>query len=679
MKPLTVALVGNPNCGKTTLFNSLTGKQQEVGNWCGVTVEKKKGSFSKKNVQIEVVDLPGCYQYTSFLENALDERITGEYLLSGEADLIVNVVDATHLERHLYLTLQLLERNLPVIVALNMMDTAHNRKINIDVVALTKRLGCPVVPLTAIKKQGIEELKRKIYQQGVAQRSKSSDLSPWPFLSSITEVTNDSEIAKAKARYELIRNIISAVVFQNQQTTGSSWTEKIDQIVLNRFLGIPLFLILMYFVFVFTIKIGGLFQEYFDLISRNICVDEPQRWLTVWGAPHWLINVVAFGVGQGINIIISFIPVIAGMFLSLSFLEASGYMARVAFVMDKVMQWAGLPGKSFVPMVIGFGCNVPAVMASRTLESYRERILTILMSPFMSCGARLAIYALFVSAFFKETGHNIIFALYLIGIFMALMTGFVLRNTLLSGERSALIIEFPPYRWPSLMTLGKATWRRLKQFVLKAGILILPLCVIFGSLTAITDKEGVNSWVATIGRTLTPIFTPMGIEKDNWPATVGLLTGILAKETVVGTLGALYTEEERLQYAVNAEDQGFTNPRIIGLMVERFGSTSAAFAYLLFVLLYFPCISVVATMARELNKTWAIFSVVWTTSLAYIIAVLFYQSARFLEEGFGSSIAWISGMLGILFLGLYMVRKVAQSRKGTYFKPLPTPIYVEFS
>jgi ferrous iron transport protein B len=675
VKPLIVALVGNPNCGKTTLFNGLTGKQQAVGNWCGVTVEKKKGFFSKENIRVEVIDLPGCYQYTADLESALDERITYEYLASGEADLIVNVVDATHLERHLYLTLQLLEHNTPVIIALNMMDAAHKQNINIDVAALTKRMGCPVVPLTAIKKQGIEELKQKIYQQRMAHKVTSPVLNPRLFLDAATDISYEPEIAVARARYAFIHDVVNATVFRNQKPVKPSWTEKVDKIVLNRFFGIPLFLMLMYFVFVFTIRVGGIFQAYLDVVSWLICIETPQKWLTAWQVPHWIINVVAFGIGQGIHIVLSFVPVIAGMFLSLSFLEASGYMARVAFVMDKIMQWAGLPGKSFVPMIIGFGCNVPAVMASRTLVNYRERILTILMSPFMSCGARLAIYALFISAFFKGTGHNIIFALYLIGILVALITGFMLRTTILTGDRSALIIEFPPYRWPSVSNLWKATWRRLKYFVLKAGALILPLCIVFGTLTAVSGG-GVNSWMVTIGRTLTPLFAPMGIEKDNWPATIGLLTGILAKEVVVGTLETLYAEEERAQKNVKLEDATFSNPEVIGLMVKRFGSTSAAFAYLLFVLLYFPCISVVATMARELNRYWAIFSVIWTTSLAYIVAVLFYQSFKLFTEGAGSSIAWIGGMFGVLFAGFCIARKVALYRDNSDLKLLPTRILI---
>ncbi len=675
MKPLVVALVGNPNCGKTTLFNNLTGKQQEVGNWCGVTVEKKKGFFSKKNIRIEVIDLPGCYYYAPALESALDERITYEYLSSNEADLIINVVDATNLERHLYLTLQLLERGIPVIVALNMMDAARSQNIDIDTATLAKQLGRPVVPLAAVKKQGIEELKQKIYQHRVALKTESDT---FPRLSICTSDGNshDAEIATAKARYELIHNIINASVHKGKRLNKSSWTERIDKIVLNRFLGIPLFLMLMYVVFVFTMQVGGVLQDFFDAASRNIFVDGLQKWLVHWQAPNWLIDITAFGIGQGINIVVSFIPVIAGMFLSLSFLEASGYMARVAFVMDRVMQWVGLPGKSFVPMIIGFGCNVPAVMATRTLENYRERILTILMSPFMSCGARLAIYALFVSAFFKETGHNVIFGLYLIGIFVALITGFVLRTTVLPGNRSALIIELPPYRWPSLRNLWKAVWYRLKHFILKAGVLILPLCIIFGALTAVSDRGGVNSWVATFGRAVTPIFTPMGIEKDNWPATVGLLTGVLAKEVVVGTLGALYAEEERLQQSVKEGE--VSNQGIIGLMVKRFGNTVAAFAYLLFVLLYFPCVSVVATVARELNKYWAIFSVVWTTSIAYTTAVLFYQSVKLFREGTVSSVAWIVGIIGALALVFYGLKKLMQQHSAaiSHLKPLPTPILI---
>lgn len=701
MHSVVVALIGNPNCGKTTLFNGLTGRRQRVGNWSGVTVEEKRGQYTEGCVQVEVVDLPGCYSVVSTPETAMDERITHQYLLSNEADLFINVVDATNLERHLYLTLQLLERGVPVIVALNMMDSADKQEITIDVQTLAKQLGCPVVPLVAVKEQGIAALKKIILHHSLLTQHEPSPTLPFLLLKEA------SEIEKAKARYEYIQTLINATVCR-AGFINVTWSERIDSVLLNRILGIPLFLALMYCVFMFSIHVGGIFQDFFDIASRTLFIDGPKQWLSALNAPNWLIGFAAFGIGQGMNTTISFIPIIASMFLCLSFLESSGYMARAAFVMDKVMQWAGLPGKSFVPMIIGFGCNVPAIMATRTLENYRERILTILMSPFMSCGARLAIYALFVSAFFPKGGQNIIFGLYLIGMLVALLTGFALRSTVLKGERSPLVIEFPPYRWPSIKVLTRTTWHRLKRFIVKAGILIVPLCILIGTFGSLQNKDQTGGWLATLGRTMTPLFAPMGIKQENWPATVGLLTGVLAKEVVVGTLSALYLQgtqwssppepvslkEGFTQAFASVLDNGahlgetFRHPllqipeqtvhlRVLGIMVERFGSAASAFAYLLFVLLYFPCVSVVATIARELNKSWAAFSVIWTTGVAYTVAVVFYQSAIFMDNPLHSS-AWILGSGGLFTLGLWGIRKLVQRKTlhASRFRSIPTQILV---
>ncbi len=654
MKLWTVVLVGNPNGGKSTLFNALTGSHQEVGNWCGVTVEKKRGWFQIGDGSVEVLDLPGCYHISPDPESPIDEQITAQYLESNEADLLVNVVDATNLERHLFLTLQLLEKGKPVIVALNMMDAAKKQNIHIDVQALAKRLGCPVVAMIAVQGQGIKVIKEMIKDSQLQTHTHS----PWPFLGS-------DPVEIAKARYLIIHNIIQAVVRRPKTLLKTNWTERIDRIVLNRFLGIPIFLIVMYSVFMFAIEVSGNFQNYLEIASRLLFIEGPERVLSNLQCPKWVVTLLVFGVGQGINTTVSFIPVIAGMFLSLSFLEASGYMARAAFVMDKVMQWVGLPGKSFVPMIIGFGCNVPAVMASRTLENYRERVLTILMSPFMSCGARLAIYALFVSAFFPTGGQNIIFGLYLIGILVALLSGFLLRTTVLSGERSSLIIELPPYRFPSIKSLWKSTFLRVKRFVLKAGVLIIALFVLIGTWGMVRTYTGTNDGLASFGRFMTPLFAPMGIEKDNWPATVGLFTGILAKEVVVGTLSALYVQDE--------SDVRMSSGKL-GVMVAKFGSQTAAFAYLLFLLLYFPCVSVVAAISRELNPRWAIFSVIWTTGIAYVTAVLFYQFATFSFHP-KSSIAWIVGIIGVLVSCLYVLKKQIQRRNKTR-RALPTQILV---
>jgi ferrous iron transport protein B len=440
----------------------------------------------------------------------------------------------------------------------------------------------------------------------------------------------------------------------------------------------------MYVVFCITIRGGGFIQAEFSEIYYNVLIPPLNQFLEVNSVPEWVKGILISGLGQGIYTTLSFIPVITLMFFCLSVLESSGYMIRAGYVMDKVMQWVGLSGKSFMPMVLGFGCNVPAILGARTLENPQQRILTILMTPFMSCGARLAIYALFVSAFFPENGQNIIFALYLIGILTALFTGLGLRGAIITEKKSDSTVVLTPYRWPNLITLLRSAWNRGYGFALKAGMVIVPLCVIIGSLSSLKTASD-ESWLTVIGRQMTPIFEPMGLKQENWPATVGLLTGILAKEVAVGTLAALYDQESH--YGTDAQESVQKNSNQTGLqvstqngsqkmMAERFGSKEAAFAYLLFVLLYFPCVSVLATMARELNLSWALFSALWTTGIAYEVAVVFYQSYTFAAHPF-SSFIWVMGCLTAAFLGIWAMRRWArQSMDQQMKRRVPTRIVV---
>lgn len=754
---LSIALVGNPNCGKTTLFNALTGARQRVGNWPGVTVERKSGFFVEHGKTIEVTDLPGIYSLTLASESAaIDERIACEFILEQKTDVVINIVDASNLERHLYLTLQLREMGVPLILALNMMDVARAKGIEIDITALAKTLGCPVVALEASHGAGVKELKKTIvaYQydmqslitsisypfdlqliannlvhetpspvyreragvrvnEWLALRLLENDVYARRFVDDATwmkvkeyqtnlqeELQEETDILIADARYRFIDQLIKHNVTKSTHAK-TTWTERIDNIVLNRVLGIPIFLAVMYLLFVFSINIGGAFQDFFDMGSETIFVDGFAYLLSHLGAPAWLTALLANGIGKGINTTLTFIPVIGAMFLALAFLEDSGYMARAAFVIDRFMRMLGLPGKAFVPMIVGFGCNVPAVMAARTLENKRDRILTIMMSPFMSCGARLAIYAVFTAAFFPHGGQNIVFALYLIGILMAIFTGFILRATLLKGDPSPLVMELPHYHMPRMKTLLLHAWQRLKGFVFRAGKLIVPICVLLGALNALnldgtinTGEGDTQSLLSFIGKCLTPFFAPMGIHADNWPATVGLVTGILAKEVVVGTLNTLYTQmghftftnPDTFHFWANLQDAwnsiainfralagAFSNPVLAkapihsvnqgvnGLMYQQFDGKIGAFAYLLFVLLYFPCISTTAVMLRELHRGWSIFSIFWMTGIAYGMAVLFYQIATWMHHPTLSFI-WI--MAVSLFFGLTMVaiRQIANSR-----------------
>jgi len=754
MRQLTVALVGNPNCGKSTLFNALTGSHQQVGNWPGVTVERKSGYFLAKDCRVEVVDLPGTYSLTTVnSEQAIDTQIACEYLLFNRPDVVINVVDATQLERNLYLTLQLLEMRIPMILAVNMVDIAEKQNIHLDIKQLETALGCPVILQHPRKKQGLITLKQAI----VSDQSTVSSLNFYPPIvqtaiheistqiklkktgvcieniagrllenDSLTQQLIDNKYAKliteqqqkivqelgedldiifADMRYSFIHRLLHKA----QQKTDKAFyrvTAWLDKLVLNRWLGIPIFLLMMYAMFFFAINVGGAFQDFFDIGSNTLFVEGAGYWLASLHLPTWLVAILAGGAGKGINTTVTFIPVIGAMFLFLAFLEASGYMARAAFVMDRLMRALGLPGKSFVPMIIGFGCNVPAIMAARTLDNKRDRILTVLMAPFMSCGARMAIYAVFTAAFFPTNGHNIVFALYLLGILMAVLTGLVLRKTLLKGEVAPLVLELPPYHVPSLQKIMRQTWQRLKSFIIKAGKLIIPFCIVLGALNTLNTDGSLSmmegnphSLLAMIGQWLTPLFTPMGIQAENWPATVGLLTGILAKEVVIGSLNTLYTQVGHLA-ALNPQTfdfwqglreavlsvpqnlvelrQALQNPllasipehslqqSVYGEMYQRFGGPVAAFAYLLFVLLYLPCVSTVAVIARELSRGWAIFSTVWSTLLAYGAAVLFYQSATFSQHP-ASSLSWILTIAACISLSVLGLRYYGN-------QPLATPL-----
>lgn len=748
-KNKTIAIAGNPNCGKTVIFNALTGSRQKIGNWSGVTVEKKSGSFTLENQCYEIIDLPGTYSLSVVSDNSgIDECIACNHLISNPPDMIINVVDASNLERQLYLTTQLLEMRLPVIIALNMMDIAKRRGINIDIAQLSQSLNCPIIPLTAIRGKGLTELRHALRQTPASSAVISYPFEPvlqtaWETLTKKLSHTlkarnnslcaswlalrllEDDQLAKnyatteeqtyakslsaqlhtqlneepdlliADARYRWIQALLKQSI--KKQTHYKTFTSTLDRIILNRWLGIPIFLLVMYTLFLFAINVGGAFQDFFDIGSTAIFIHGTITLLHSLHLPAWLIALIANGFGKGINTTISFIPVIGAMFLFLSLLEDSGYMARAAFVIDKLMAAVGLPGKAFVPLIIGFGCNVPTVMATRTLASPRDRILTIMMAPFMSCGARLTVYVLFVAAFFPHGGALIIFSLYIIGIITAILTAFLLGCTTLKAENTPMILELPTYHWPHWRTIFLSTWQRLKLFLLKAGRFIIPICMLIGFLNAvsihgklISGEANQNSLLSSIGKTVTPLFYPIGIQHANWPATVGLASGLLAKEVVVGTLNTLYsqvgqlTEEEtpshlltELKTAALSVPKNLadlkntllnpmaakmetpnTTPGVYGVMSHYFDGKIGAFAYLLFILLYFPCISTMAVMQREIGRSWAYFSMVWSTGIAYAVATVFYQSATFIRHP-------LQSLLYFLMIGLILIATVGVLRYKT--------------
>ena len=740
-RPLTIALAGNPNCGKTALFNTLTGIRQRTGNWPGVTVDRKEGQFQIDSEEVNVVDLPGIYSLDA---SSLDEKVTRDYLLSGEADLIVNIVDASNLERNLYFSVQMLEMGVPLLLALNMMDVARKRGLEIDVERLSQDLGCQVVPIVAVSGEGITKLKGAIQDLAAGTASGGFALAQdetveqaitdlesglqlpdsryqsqrrWLLLKMLEgdgfalnyadkalrervhhwwkiiedRVDEEPDIHIADTRFSHAHAVAQNVT-RKQGRFEKTISDRIDKVVLSRLFGIPVFLAVMYLMFMFAINIGGAFIDFFDGVAGALFVDGFRHLLEITGLPEWLIVLLADGAGGGIQVVATFIPIITALYLFLSVVEDSGYMARAAFVMDRFMRSIGLPGKAFVPMIVGFGCNVPAVMATRTLESERERKLTILMNPFMSCGARLPVYVLFAAAFFPESGQNLVFSLYLIGILVAILTGLIMKKTLLSGESTGFMMELPHYHTPTLRGVMLRTWDRVKLFIKEAGQVIVLMVLVINTLNSIgTDGSFGNddtehSVLSAVSKTVTPLLAPMGIEQDNWPATVGVFTGILAKETVVGTLDALYTRlandeagtaeseppfdfwEAIREAAVTvpenligvkdlltdplamdvgditsaeaAAEAQQINVDVFGAMAARFDGQAGAFAYLLFILLYSPCIATIGAIRREAGARWAAFVVAWSTGIAFITASLFYQIATY-DKHPESGLFWV--------------------------------------
>lgn len=739
---LTVALGGNPNAGKTALFNALTGVRQRTGNWPGVTVDRKEGRFEFDHRKVSVVDLPGTYSLDA---TTLDQRIARDYLLSHDADLFVNVIDASNLERHLYLTVQLLEMNVPLLVALNMVDVAAKRGITIDADALSRALGCPVVPVVATSGQGITELKTAIDATATSQCNAGfllahaepveeaiAELQPivaehagdadarWLTLKLLEDdadardsVTHDvaaeaatwqtriearfgeeAEIHIAGSRFSHAHALARRATKRADSADGNL-SDRVDRVVLGRLWGIPVFMAVMYTMFMFTINVGGAFIDLFDGLAGAVFVDGLGTVLDSIGLGGWPRVLLADGAGGGIQVVATFIPIIAALYMFLSVLEDSGYMARAAWVMDRSMRSIGLPGKAFVPMIVGFGCNVPAVMATRTLESERERKLTILMNPFMSCGARLPVYALFAAAFFPRDGQNVVFALYMIGILAAIATGMVMKRSLLSGESEGFMMELPAYHRPTLKGIGLRTWDRVKLFVREAGrvivLMVLALAVLnsVGTDGSLGNEDTDSSVLSEVGRAMTPAFSPMGIEDDNWPATVGIFSGVLAKEVVVGTLDAVYTDLAADEAGHVADDEPFwfwsavgdsfvtvpanlrevadtvidplgfgvgavdgtesaaaeqeVDEGVFGAMEDRFDGRIGAFAYLLFVLLYFPCVATIGAIVREAGRRWAAFVAAWTSGVAFFVATVFYQGATFGRHPL-SSVVWITAL-----------------------------------
>ena len=666
-----VVLAGNPNSGKTTVFNKISGLNKKTGNWSGVTVDSQYCAVNYEEQGYSLVDLPGIFAL-SLDSQGEDEAHVLDFLNNNKPDLVVNVINSACLKKSLFLTLEMLELNIPMLLVLNMADEAQAHNIQINKDKLGEILGVQAIEMVATKNTGITELKEAInkYLRSPQEVFKTKQNKQHK----TTQETKESLEECFNNRLKKAENIANAV--QTIEPNNKKAKSKLDYFTTHPIWGLLSFVVAMYIMFFFAINISAVFVDFFDIASGAIFIDGTRLFLSSIGLPESITAILADGLGSGIQTVATFIPVIGFLYLALSWFEGSGYMARAAFVMNGYMKKLGLSGQTFVPLIISFGCNVPAIAATRTLSSKRERLITIMMAPFMSCGARLSVYALLVAAFFSHVGSLVVMALYFLGILVAILTGVMLHKTVLKGKAEPFVIELPSWKNPGIKNLFIGTWIRLKGFLVSAGKIIVIMAAILQILNSVgkdfswNNSNTENSMLSVVAKAATPVFEPMGIEEENWPAVVGIITGILAKEVVVGTLDSLYSEakEDASEISIsgigndllesvqsiatnfvslgeqildplglssissNTEDvieqQGVSN-KTFGVIKDKFQDRYAVFAYLIFILLYVPCVATIAAISKEAGSRWAVFAAVWSTSLAYLSATNFYQLSRF--------------------------------------------------
>lgn len=695
---IKIALVGNPNSGKTTLFNELTGSNQFVGNWPGVTVEKKSGKMKYQDFEAEVVDLPGIYSLSTI---SLEEEIAARFVIDKKMDLIINIVDASSLERNLYLTYQLLDSDIPIVIALNCMDIVAKKLERIDVGVLEKELGVPVIPITASKKTGIDDLLRFLSGYDYSKQKREHryeeiiETSIWKFtkllgdrflairffedglkaleslkLTSETKTrlietyqqevkrhgSIDFDMVLPNSRYETILKVCQKILTKNRLDVVSS-TEKIDKIMTHKWFGIPLFGIIMFLVFYLAFGPLGTWITTWFVKGIEWLFSLIEELTANLGMKPWASSLINNGVFGGLAAVIGFLPQLAILFFFMAILEDSGYMARAAFIMDRLLKKFGLSGKSFIPMMIGFGCSVPAMAATRTLDKDEDRKMTMMVIPFMSCGAKAPIYGVFAGALFFSASYIVVFSMYILGIVVAVLSAIIFKKTILKGASANYIMELPEYRMPTLKNTFLHTWERVKGFLLKAGTILLGAFIIIwflsyfgfvdGTFRLLADEEIENSILGIIGKFLLPLFRPIGF--PDWQATVAMLTGFVAKESVVGTLGILY------DVAGNVIDNGSLLYEPIRLAF----SPVQAYAFMVFALLSTPCIAAIAAMKKEFNSwKWAAFAIVYEFVVAYLVALLIYQIGS-LEPGVILSIALgiVAVIIVILFIRKYISKR----------------------
>ena len=683
---IRIALAGNPNCGKTTLFNDITGSKQHVGNWPGVTVEQKTGKY-KKNKEIEIVDLPGIYSLSPY---SAEEIVARDYIVDENPDVLIDIVDGTNIERNLYLTLQVLETKIPTVIALNMMDEVEASGTKIDVKKLSKILGVPVIPIVARNGKGVNELMEaaqkiassktqsndlEVFSPQVNnyiteivgllndnnnQNHKSSSYEMWQAIkileedeivieklpgnkrakiTSIVEKANsdfngDTEAEIADQRYKFISEVVNKTVSKPLKAKGQrkeTTSDKIDKVLTNRIIAIPAFLVIMYALFSITfgegpLGIGVWLQTIVTDFWDGPFTETIMGAIESMGAADWATGLVGDGILAGVGGVVSFLPQILVLFLLMSFLEDSGYMARVAFVMDRLFRRFGLSGKSFIPLLMGYGCSVPAVMASRTLESEKDRRLTIMITPFMSCGAKLPIYLMFAATLFTQYNQTlIIYSIYMIGIVVAVIGALILSNTLFKGETSNFIMELPQYRIPTLRSVLIHAWEKVKGFAIKAGTIILGSTILIWFLSSFNFSgmcEMDESILASIGRGIQWIFTPLGF--GEWRASVAVVTGWIAKENIVSTFGVLFGAADAVSEA--AAEGTAALPGLSAVFTQ-----AAAFSYMAFNLLCMPCFAAVGAIKKEMGSwKWTGITIAFQMITAYIVAFIVYHVCMFI-------------------------------------------------
>lgn len=673
-KTINVGFIGNPNCGKTTLFNAYTGANLKVANWPGVTVEKKEGHTAYEGQDYKLIDLPGIYSLTSY---TMEEKVSRECILSEEVDVIVDVADASSLERNLYLTLQLIELGKPVVLALNMMDIVEERGMEIDLHRLPEMLGIPVIPVSARKKTGLSILMHAVahhqtlgtqgplihhhhtknvahkhnhhseyamvYQDYIEDKidvlidriadtypdyqnkrwlaikyleKDQSAMDAWPLdADGILKRSYEKDIINQK--YDFIEEVVAETLVN--KSTKEERTDKIDSYLTSKYLGLPVFLAIMALVFFLTFTVGDFLKGYFE-IALDTFSEFIANGMAAIHVSDMLTSLVVDGIIAGVGGILTFLPNIFILFLALAFLEDSGYMARVAFVMDDIMSRLGLSGRAFIPLLLGFGCSVPAIMASRALEHRKDRLKTILITPFMSCSARLPIYVLFSSMFFGKHAMIVCYSMYLLGIITAILTAYILSKIDGSKSEHALLIELPEYKTPNARTIAIYVWEKIKDYLTRAGTIIFLASVImwlllnFGPAGYVTDISA--SFGSYIGKAIVPFFAPLGL--GYWQIVVALIAGIAAKEVVVSSCGVLFGIQ-------NIATSNGMAAALATLNSMGFGMANA-YALMVFCLLYVPCTATIATIHREVDskKTTAVF-VLFQLAVAWVVSFLFYQ------------------------------------------------------